>query len=453
MHILNKDTPLTQDILKNCLSQHLSDTILLNKFKSYYDGKQDILNKYFEDTTKPCNKIITNYCYDIVTNYAGYIIGIPTTYKSDADITTITNVLNYNDKEQQDTELTKQLLIYGHAYELHYIDSDGQCRYKIIPPTDMFCIHDDTIDHEILYAIRLYSVDNCANSTITKDYYVQVYDSKNITTYKTNEQYSSFELVSEEQHYYKQVPVIEYTTDDDTSIFSNIMTLQDAYNTLQSAEVDDFEAFCDAYLVITGMDADPEDISDMKKNRVILLDEGATASYLTKAISDTQIENILKKINDNIHKISKSPDFSDEKLLAQSGIAMRYKLIGFENQSANIVNHLTKGMRKRIELISTILNLTSESDTEIWRDIDIVFTRNLPENLLESAQIVSMLNGTVSNETLLTLLPFVSDPQAEAEKVKKEKDLYPTETLPNLLTGFSTQPTTQHNTTQQEETE
>lgn len=437
MHILNKDTPLTQDILKNCLSQHLSDTVLLNKFKSYYDGKQDILNKYFDDPTKPCNKIITNYCYDIVTNYSGYIIGIPTTYKSDADITPITNVLNYNDKEQQDTELTKQLLIYGHAYELHYIDSDGQCRYKIIPPTDMFCIHDDTIDHEILYAIRLYSVDNCANSTITKDYYIQVYDSKNITTYKTNEQYSSFELISEEQHYYKQVPVIEYTTDDDTSIFSNIMTLQDAYNTLQSAEVDDFEAFCDAYLVITGMDADPEDISDMKKNRVILLDEGATASYLTKAISDTQIENILKKINDNIHKISKSPDFSDEKLLAQSGIAMRYKLIGFENQSANIVNHLTKGMRKRVELISTILRLTSESDTEIWRDIDIVFTRNLPENLLESAQIVSMLNGTVSNETLLTLLPFVSDPQSEAEKVKQEKDLYPSETLPNFLTGFT----------------
>ena len=443
MHILSKDTPLTQDILKNCLSQHLSDTILLNKFKSYYDGKQDILNKYFEDTTKPCNKIITNYCYDIVTNYAGYIIGIPTTYKADADITPITNVLNYNDKEQQDTELTKQLLIYGHAYELHYIDSDGQCRYKIIPPTDMFCIHDDTIDHEILYAIRLYSVDNCANSTITKDYYVQVYDSKNITTYKTNQQYSSFNLISEEQHYYKQVPVIEYNTDDDTSIFSNIMTLQDDYNTLQSAEVDDFEAFCDAYLVITGMDADPDDIKDMKKSRILLLDEGATASYLTKAISDTQIENILKKINDNIHKISKSPDFSDEKLLAQSGIAMRYKLIGFENQSANIVNHLTKGMRKRIELISTILNLTSESDTEIWRDIDIVFTRNLPENLLESAQIVSMLSGTVSTETLLTLLPFVSDPQAEAEKVKQEKDLYPSETLPNLLTGFSTQPTTQ----------
>lgn len=437
MHILNKDTPLTNDILKNCILQHLTDSETYKYFKRYYDGSQDIFSKYTDDDTKPCNRIMTNYCYDIVTNYSGYIIGIPTVYKSDSDFTSIQDVLNYNDKNQQDTELTKQLLIYGHTYELHYIDSDGQCRYKIIPPTNMFTIHDDSLDNNILYAVRLYEIDNCSESHNTKDYYVQVYDDKNITTYKSNERYSDFTLISQEPHYYKQVPVIEYTTDDNTSIFANIISLQDAYNALQSAEVDDFEAFCDAYLVITGMDADTDDIKDMKQNRILLLDEGASAQYLTKAISDTQIENILKKINDNIHKISKSPDFTDEKLLAQSGIAMRYKLVGFENQAANLVNHLTKGMQKRVELISTILNLTSDSGT-IWRDVDIVFTRNLPENLLESAQIVSMLTGSVSSETLLTLLPFIKDPQEEAKKVKEEKDIYPSETLPNFLTSLNT---------------
>lgn len=437
MHILNKDTPLTNDILKNCILQHLTDSETYKYFKRYYDGSQDIFKKYTDDDTKPCNRIMTNYCYDIVTNYSGYIIGIPTIYKSDSDFTSIQDVLNYNDKNQQDTELTKQLLIYGHTYELHYIDSDGQCRYKIIPPTNMFTIHDDSLDNNILYAVRLYEIDNCSESHNTKDYYVQVYDDKSITTYKSNERYSDFTLISQEPHYYKQVPVIEYTTDDNTSIFANIISLQDAYNALQSAEVDDFEAFCDAYLVITGMDADTDDIKDMKQNRILLLDEGASAQYLTKAISDTQIENILKKINDNIHKISKSPDFTDEKLLAQSGIAMRYKLVGFENQAANLVNHLTKGMQKRIELISTILNLTSDSGT-IWRDVDIVFTRNLPENLLESAQIVSMLTGSVSSETLLTLLPFIKDPQEEAKKVKEEKDMYPSEALPNFLSSLNT---------------
>jgi len=66
------------------------------------------------------------------------------------------------------------------------------------------------------------------------------------------------------------------------------MTLQDAYNKLLSAEVDDFESFADAYLVLKGMmGTDPEDLADMKRNRALLLDNDAEASYLTKNISDT----------------------------------------------------------------------------------------------------------------------------------------------------------------------
>ena len=95
------------------------------------------------------------------------------------------------------------------------------------------------------------------------------------------------------------------------------MSLQDAYNSLSSSEVDDYEAFVDAYLVLMGVDADNEDLQAMKENRVILLPPSdANATYLTKNFSDTQIENILQNINDNIHKISASPDFNDENFMA-----------------------------------------------------------------------------------------------------------------------------------------
>nr|DAH16082.1 MAG TPA: PORTAL PROTEIN [Caudoviricetes sp.] len=42
--------------------------------------------------------------------------------------------------------------------------------------------------------------------------------------------------------------------------------------------------------------------------------------------------------------MSNSPDFNDEKLMAQSGIAMKYKLIGFENVSSAIVANMTKAL-------------------------------------------------------------------------------------------------------------
>lgn len=204
------------------------------------------------------------------------------------------------------------------------------------------------------------------------------------------------------------------------------MSLQDAYNNLLSAEIDDFDAFADAYLILKGVVADSDDLATMKQNRVLLMDAEDSAEYLTKNISDTQIQNMLQNINDQIHKMSNSPDFNDEKLMAQSGIAMKYKLIGFENVSSAIVANMTKVLQKRIELICEVLNLTD--GLSMWRDITITFTRNLPENTLETAQMVNQLRGLVSDETLLSQIPFITNPAEEVERVKEQKqtsiDLY-----------------------------
>ena len=199
------------------------------------------------------------------------------------------------------------------------------------------------------------------------------------------------------------------------------MSLQDAYNNLLSAEIDDFDAFADAYLILKGVVADSDDLANMKQNRVLLMDAEDSAEYLTKNISDTQIQNMLQNINDQIHKMSNSPDFNDEKLMAQSGIAMKYKLIGFENVSSAIVANMTKALQKRIELICEVLNLTD--GVAMWRDITITFTRNLRENTLETAQMVNQLRGLVSDETLLSQIPFITNPAEEVERVKEQKQL------------------------------
>ena len=200
--------------------------------------------------------------------------------------------------------------------------------------------------------------------------------------------------------------------------------MQDGYNQLISDEVDDFDAFADAYLVLKGMTADDEDLAEMKTNRVLLLDADASAEYLTKSISDTQITNMLQNFNEQIHKISNSPDFSDEKFLAQSGIAMRYKLTGFENQASNIEANMTKALQRRLELICNILVLTNvDGNEKTWRDVNIVFTRNLPQTLVPSSpQELMQYKGLVSDETLLTLIPFVNDVAEEKEKLQKQNE-------------------------------
>ena len=375
------------------------------------------MRKQASDIGKPCNRVMTNYCYNIVQNYKGYLTGIDIAYSSDQELDMVFDVLNYNDCHTVDSQLLQDALIYGVAYEIAYIDEEGKHRFKTLNPMTCFPIYDNTLNQDLKYAVRLYMDD-----LIEKDsYIVEVYSDKWVRTYKSTMGFKSFNLIKEEPHYFGMVPITVFQLNENRkSIFDQIITLQDAYNELLSAEVDDFQSFADAYLVLKGMmGTDPEDLADMKRNRALLLDSDADASYLTKNISDTQIENMLNNINDAIHKIANSPDFNDEKLLAQSGIAMRYKLVGFENASSAIEAEMRKALQRRIELICAIANL--KGSESVWRDIKITFTRNLPTNLTETAQVVNSLRGLVSDQTLLSLLPFITDTQAEMDRLAEEK--------------------------------
>lgn len=270
-----------------------------------------------------------------------------------------------------------------------------------------------------MYIIRFYTADIVNDNQA--EYIVEVYDNVKVSVYRSNSGFSSFSLLDEHPHYFNQVPITVFSLNrEETSIFNQIISLQDAYNTLLSDEIDDFEAFADAYLVLKGVTADTDDLVEMKKNRVLIMDTDAEASYLTKNITDTQIQNMLENINDQIHKISKSPDFNSDKLMAQSGIAMRYKLIGFENVSSAIEARMRKALQKRIELICSVLNLKGVE--AIWRDVDIKFTRNLPANITETAQIVNSLRGLVPDVTLLSQIPFIENPQEQMEILQQEKE-------------------------------
>lgn len=377
------------------------------------------MKKQATDLGKPANKVVVNYCYNIVQNYRGYLTGIDIAYSSDKDIDQVFEVLNYNDVKQEDSNYLQDALVYGCAYEIAYIDEWGKHRFKTLDPKNVIPIYDDTLDQDLVYCIRFWS-----NKIADKDFYiVEVYSQSEIKTYKSDMGFQTFELVKEEPHYFGMVPITVFELNNDrASIFDQVMTLQDAYNKLLSAEVDDFESFADAYLVLKGMmGTDPADLADAKRTRAFMIDSDADVSYLTKDISDTQIQNMLNNINDNIHKIANSPDFNSDKFMAQTGIAMRFKLVQFENASSAIEAEMRKALQRRIELICAIGNI--KGDNLSFDDVKITFTRNLPTNLTETAQVVNSLRGLVSDQTLLSLLPFVEDSQAELDRLNQQKQM------------------------------
>lgn len=329
------------------------------------------------------------------------------------------NILRYNDYQAEDAELLQDALVYGVAAELMYFDSLGQTRFKLISPTSCFGIYDDSLTGDLLYFVRFYEASQWDNSDL---YYVDVYSDSTIKHYQTHGLNGNLELLQEMPHYFGQVPANILVMPDEKSIFDCILTLQDSVNELVSAEIDDYSAFCDAYLALVGVDAEVEDIAAMKENRVIILPEGASANWITKSASDAQVENILKRLHESIYRVAQCPDFSSESFVGgvSSGIAIQYRLTGMETKAGKIEAIMKKALQRRVEIICSIASLKLGED--VFRDIDISFKRNIPADTNATIQLINSLKGTVSDATLLGQLDFITDVNAELEAVKAQKE-------------------------------
>ena len=417
---LNSQIELSTALLEKMINRfYLSVEPKLNKYKNYYDGKQSILNKKYSDENKPCSRTVINYCKNIVDSYCGYLASPGyISYSSDNNIEDIMNILRYNDFHTEDSDFLLDALIYGAAAELMYNDNDGKTRFKLINPTTCFGIYDDSLTGDLMYFVRMYKTNEWDESN---QYNVDVYSDYDIKHYTMSGKNGGLTFISEEPHYFNQCPANIFTLPDEKSIFDCILTLQDGVNELLSSEIDDYSAFCDAYLALVGVDAEIEDIAAMKENRVLILPEGATANWLTKNSSDAQVENILKRMHDSIYRTAQCPDFSSETFVGggSSGIAIRDRLTGMENKCGIIEGRMKKALQRRIEIICGIASL--KLGEEVFRDIKIVFKRNIPEDLSTNIDLVNKLKGSVSDATLLSQLPFITDVNAELEALNKQK--------------------------------
>ena len=380
------------------------------------------------DPTKPNNKIVNPYANLITSSLVGYFVGEPITYNAeDAEmLKELQMILEYNDEADENTELAKNASIYGIAYELLYMEQEDEgmgrpmLRFCALDPKECIPIYDETIEHNLTAFIRYYTVNDILQDN-KETTIAELYTDKEVFTYKST-QAGNFQLVETIPHYFGMVPVAIYKNNEEQlGDFETVISLIDAYDVMESDTVNDFDYFVDAYLALYGFTADPEDIAKMKENRVLLMDEGTSAEWLIKNANDTTTENMKVRLDKDIHKFAHCPDMSDENFAGNSsGVAIQFKTLGTENLVSIKERKFKRGLQQRFELIGQIQGLMGASFD--WRAIDIIFRRNIPTNLSELAQMVSSLDGIVSNKTLLAQVPFVEDVKAEQEQLASEQE-------------------------------
>lgn len=402
------------------LMQDFNEGVLprLRRLKSYYSGAHAILFEAKEEG-KPQNKVVNNFCKNITDTTVGYFMGEGVSYSSDDKelIADLVRINDYNDEQFLNSRLSKDLSVFGVACELLYFDKDRQVRIAPLDVMSVIPVWSSTIDKELIGAIRIAEGDG------EGELLIEVYDESEINYYTFNKAGGVMQKIDTLPHYFGQVPVNFYFNNSDaTGDFEPVISLVDAYNKLQSESVNDFELFADSYLAITGMDAtDSEDIKKLRENRVLLLDEGGDAKWLTKSVNDTYVENLKSRISSDIYRFSGSVDMTDDTIgQSASGIAIKYRLLNFENRVSVTERFFKKGLMRRHEMLCHFLNTMGRGYD--WRKIKIIFSRNIPENPVDSADYAQKMSGVVSKKTLFESLPIVTDVEGELERIKEESN-------------------------------
>lgn len=399
----------------------------LQKMEDYYCGKHNILNKKNRTTDKEDAKLVHDYPGYITTIATAYFLGKPISYtlqddKLKKDFEKLSEYLSTEEEQQENFEHSENCSIFGKSYELWYKNVDNTIGNVVVDPRDCFILRDNTVKKEITVAVRWDKTKNKEDKWI---YTLEVYDSTNVTTYEFLSDSDKKEVPNikgvTKLHGFNQVPIIEFLNNKRAfGDFKKVVSLIDGYDETASTSIDDMTDFTDALLVLTNVGGtDKETLKKIKEDKLMLIDDDGDAKWLIKQVNDSYAQNNKNRLNQDIHKFSMIPDMQDKEFSGNSsGVALGYKLLALEQLAAQKEMHFKKAINQRLQLMIDFYNLKIKST-----DIQKVFTRNVPKNLVEAADTAQKLQGIVSHETILSTLPFIEDAKGELEKIKTEEDI------------------------------
>ncbi|MHC1750725.1 MAG: phage portal protein [Cellulosilyticaceae bacterium] len=423
MYFLKKGVSLSIEMVNKYIDNYKIIYLpKLIKNKRYYDVKNDtIMNRAFQDPTKPNNKYATSWSKYITTLISGYFMGKPVTYATGQE--DLQKFISDNNAKEisHNQSIEKDCSIYGLAAELLYVDVNKNVKYEKINPCGVIPIYSTSITKEILYCIRYWENEDIL--TGEKITYVEVYDNKKITYY--TETGGIFRESKIENHAFNDVPInIFYNNEEMTGDAEGVQSQIDGYDLALSDTANYRQELNDSYLVFKNTNLETDDIVTMKEKRIIQIEDAdqgmqSGVEWLNKDSNDVENENYKTRLADDIKRFSFVADIEAAKSHTTATSA-KIGLVGIEQICVDKESCFRMALMRRLQLVCNVKNISGAALN--LDDVSITFVRNIPIDLSVIADTIAKLAPFVPKAILLEQVPFINDVQKALQmKVEEEK--------------------------------
>lgn len=388
-------------------------------------------------------RAVHNFGESIATFKQGYLVGNPVQVSyDDSDNKSVVEFLDAISKDNSFHQLNRSLVLdlskTGRAYDLIYRTQEDKTKAVRLDPASTFVIYDMTKEEHSLVGVRYYNKNQFADTHLI----VEVYTPDEILTFDSSK---DFKLIDQAPHAFEIVPITEYlNSSNGMGDYESVLSLIDLYDASQSDTANYMQDLSDAILAIIGRVSFPADcdtaekqidfMRKMRKARLLNLEppvdangnEGSVdAKYLYKQYDVNGTEAYKNRVISDIHKITNTPDLSDDNFSGtQSGEAMKWKIFGFDQKRVDMQALFEKSLKRRYKLIARISEILKEiKDFELSK-IRVTFVPNLPADTSNVVTNAKNLYGVVSDETVFSMLQTATgvDAKMEMERIKAQQE-------------------------------
>lgn len=417
--------------------------------EQYYLGNQDILKREkkvigadgnltsIDNVT--VNRIVDNVYAKLVNQKTSYCLGKPITIATSDDdyLKLLTKIFNKRNHRTL-RELAQFAVNEGIAYIYPYYNADGEFKFAVFPAHEICPIWKDKRHHELEAAMRYYPeevFDN--NGGVSLIYHVDLFTTQGITHFR----YQGANLVIDENAHtdymyvesvgynWKKLPIIPFKyNSEELPLIRRVKTLQDALNEVMSNFKDNMDEDPRTSILIL-KNYDGTNIPEFRQNlatygviKVTTVDGvQGDVDALKVEVNSSNYQALLMQLKRAIIENGYGFDAKEERMDGdpnQMNIESMYTDIDLDVDAME--SEFQAGFEELKWFIDQYLIHTGNPDYTD-EDVEFIFDRDFFIN--ENAQIDNVMKsvGLVSNKTLLSHHPMVTNVLREMQLIEEER--------------------------------
>lgn len=426
--------------------------------EKYYLGEHDILNRkrtvigeggiLTEVTNLPNNKQIDNQYAKMVDQKTNYLLGKPITFKTENEVFQKELDKIFNKKFLRLMKSVGQDSLNGGCAWLHpYIDNKGDLKFRLFAPYTALPEWSDEAESEMDIFVRVYEVEEYIGTKLTIVEKVEVYSVNGIQRFRMTsgglvEEGSTTHLtINDEPFNWERVPIIAFKANNrSTPLLNRVKSLQDGINTMLSDFENNMQEDARNTILVLKNYAG-ENLGEFRRNLatygVVKIDTrdgiDGSLSTITVQFDSANYEAILEILKKSLIENARGFDAKDDRLSGnpnQMNIQSMYSDIDLD--ANGMETEFQASFEELLWFVKTYLSLKGVGDFEN-EEVEVIFNRDVLVNESETIDNCSKSVGILSDETIISQHPWVTDPKEELKRVKAQKK----EAMEQYTDGFA----------------